>query len=211
MWQLYSGRWPNAQKSQRVHHLGLIMEHGKHGAIATGLWYDNCHRITSSLCQKVLREGRKKTGLVMHTRFLWIGWDIQVKISILCIYYMVGGHAWSGLFSYQFLRFDLTFHLVCIYKREMGTREEEYLPVMAMVLLEFIYAVVNIWNRQALLGGLPASVFVFYKQVCATLVTSPVAYFSRSSYLLIISVFLFLFYTVDRVLSFLTILRCWQG
>ncbi|KAJ8438808.1 hypothetical protein Cgig2_023842 [Carnegiea gigantea] len=61
----------------------------------------------------------------------------------------------------------------------MGIWEEEYSPIAGMVSLEFIYAIANNWSKQALLGGLPASVFVFYKQVCATLVTFPIAYFLR--------------------------------
>ena len=70
---------------------------------------------------------------------------------------------------------------------EMGIWEEQYSLIAAMVSLQFIYAIENNWSKQALLGGLPASVFVFYKQVCATLVTFPIAYFLRSSNLLVIS------------------------
>ncbi|KAJ8438807.1 hypothetical protein Cgig2_023841 [Carnegiea gigantea] len=61
----------------------------------------------------------------------------------------------------------------------MGIWEEQYSLIAAMVSLQFMYAIENNWSKQALLGGLPASVFVFYKQVCATLVTFPIAYFLR--------------------------------
>uniref|UniRef100_A0A7C9F7U9 WAT1-related protein n=1 Tax=Opuntia streptacantha TaxID=393608 RepID=A0A7C9F7U9_OPUST len=61
----------------------------------------------------------------------------------------------------------------------MGAWEEYYLPVIGMVSLEFIYATMVIMNRVALVKGLSPRIFVFYRQACATLFTSPIAYLSR--------------------------------
>ncbi|KAJ8438804.1 hypothetical protein Cgig2_023838 [Carnegiea gigantea] len=63
--------------------------------------------------------------------------------------------------------------------RKMGVWEDCYLPVIGMVSLEFIYATMILMNRVALVKGLSPRIFVFYRQACATLFTSPIACLSR--------------------------------
>ncbi|RDX79494.1 WAT1-related protein, partial [Mucuna pruriens] len=54
-----------------------------------------------------------------------------------------------------------------------------YLPVMAMVLIQFIYAGINLSTRVAFLQGMSPRVFVVYRHAFATIVIAPIAYFSR--------------------------------
>ncbi|MED6109889.1 hypothetical protein PIB30_037723 [Stylosanthes scabra] len=54
----------------------------------------------------------------------------------------------------------------------------KYLPVVAMVILQFIYAGIALGTRTVLVGGMSPRVFVVYRQVMATLVILPVTYFS---------------------------------
>ncbi|XP_059460156.1 WAT1-related protein At4g30420-like [Corylus avellana] len=56
---------------------------------------------------------------------------------------------------------------------------DDYKPAMAMVGLQFSYAIVALTTRAALLQGMSPRVFVVYRQAIATLVIAPVAYFSR--------------------------------
>ncbi|KAL2936198.1 hypothetical protein RDABS01_019598 [Bienertia sinuspersici] len=56
---------------------------------------------------------------------------------------------------------------------------ESYLPAIAMVLMQVIYATVALLNRAALVNGMSPRVFIFYRQTIATLVISPIAYFNR--------------------------------
>ncbi|XP_043710214.1 WAT1-related protein At4g30420-like [Telopea speciosissima] len=58
-------------------------------------------------------------------------------------------------------------------------RLEDYMPTMAMVLLQFTYAGLHLFTRAALLEGMSPKVFVVYRQAIATLVIAPVAYFSN--------------------------------
>ncbi|KAK7277102.1 hypothetical protein RIF29_18252 [Crotalaria pallida] len=53
-----------------------------------------------------------------------------------------------------------------------------YLPVMAMLLLQFIYAGIALGTRAVLLQGMSPRVFVVYRQAMATIVIVPIAYFS---------------------------------
>ncbi|KAL9224141.1 hypothetical protein vseg_000207 [Gypsophila vaccaria] len=55
----------------------------------------------------------------------------------------------------------------------------EYLPLILMVLMQILYAVMALLNRVALVKGMSPTIFIFYRQAIATLVISPVAYFSR--------------------------------
>ncbi|GMY17337.1 WAT1-related protein At4g30420-like [Fagus crenata] len=56
---------------------------------------------------------------------------------------------------------------------------DEYKPAMAMLGLQFSYAAVAVFTRAALVQGMSPRVFVVYRQAIATLVISPIAYFSR--------------------------------
>ncbi|GLT49621.1 hypothetical protein SLA2020_231670 [Shorea laevis] len=56
---------------------------------------------------------------------------------------------------------------------------QNYKPVVAMLGLQFIYAVLSLSTRAVTLRGMSPTVFVVYRQAVATLVTAPVAYFSR--------------------------------
>uniref|UniRef100_A0A2N9FGF6 WAT1-related protein n=1 Tax=Fagus sylvatica TaxID=28930 RepID=A0A2N9FGF6_FAGSY len=56
---------------------------------------------------------------------------------------------------------------------------DEYKPAMAMLGLQFSYAAVVVFTRAALVQGMSPRVFVVYRQAIATLVISPIAYFSR--------------------------------
>jgi hypothetical protein len=60
---------------------------------------------------------------------------------------------------------------------------DDYKPAMAMVGLQFSYAIVALTTRAALLQGMSPRVFVVYRQAIATLVIAPVAYFSRYLYI----------------------------
>ncbi|XP_057744087.1 WAT1-related protein At4g30420-like isoform X2 [Arachis stenosperma] len=62
--------------------------------------------------------------------------------------------------------------------QKMGSRVDRYLPVVAMVLLQVIYAGIAIGTRTVLVEGMSPRVFVVYRQLMATLVIVPVAYFS---------------------------------
>ena len=57
---------------------------------------------------------------------------------------------------------------------------EEYLPAIAMLGLQAIYAIVTLISRAALLEGMSPRVFIVYRQAFATLSIAPVAYFSSS-------------------------------
>ncbi|KAJ4957380.1 hypothetical protein NE237_024491 [Protea cynaroides] len=58
-------------------------------------------------------------------------------------------------------------------------RLEDYKPVIAMVVLQFTYAALYLLSKAALLQGMSPKIFVVYRQAIATLVLSPVAYFSN--------------------------------
>ncbi|XP_061375814.1 WAT1-related protein At4g30420 [Gastrolobium bilobum] len=53
-----------------------------------------------------------------------------------------------------------------------------YLPAMAMLFIQFIYAGMSLGTRTVLLQGMSPRVFIVYRQVFATIVLAPVAYFS---------------------------------
>lgn len=63
-------------------------------------------------------------------------------------------------------------------KGEMGV-VEEYLPAMAMLGIQAIYAIVTLISRAALLEGMSPRVFIVYRQAFATLSIAPIAYLSR--------------------------------
>jgi len=71
---------------------------------------------------------------------------------------------------------------------------EYYLPIMAMVLIEFIYAGLGIGTRIAFLQGLSPRVFVVYRHAIATILLAPVAYFSGSVFYYLHFYFIDLFY-----------------
>nr|XP_043626444.1 WAT1-related protein At4g30420-like isoform X2 [Erigeron canadensis] len=56
---------------------------------------------------------------------------------------------------------------------------EYYKPLIVMLVLQFTYGAVSISTRASLLEGMNPRVFVVYRQAIATLVISPIAYFSR--------------------------------
>ncbi|XVE63448.1 hypothetical protein DITRI_Ditri07aG0021500 [Diplodiscus trichospermus] len=58
-------------------------------------------------------------------------------------------------------------------------RIDGYKPALAMIGLQFTYAVVALFTRAAFLKGLSPTVFVVYRQGIATLVIAPIAFFSR--------------------------------
>ncbi|MED6130902.1 hypothetical protein PIB30_005193 [Stylosanthes scabra] len=61
----------------------------------------------------------------------------------------------------------------------MGNRvDNKYLPVVAMMVLQCIYAGIALGTRTVLVGGMSPRIFVVYRQVMATLVILPIAYFS---------------------------------
>ncbi|XP_076885063.1 WAT1-related protein At4g30420-like [Bidens hawaiensis] len=57
---------------------------------------------------------------------------------------------------------------------------ESYKPVIVMIVMQFTYGAVSITTRASLLKGMSPRVFVFYRQAIATLIITPIAYFSRS-------------------------------
>ncbi|KNA17615.1 hypothetical protein SOVF_077790 [Spinacia oleracea] len=61
----------------------------------------------------------------------------------------------------------------------MGTSWEQRLPAIAMVSMQVLYAAMALLNRAALVKGMSPRVFIFYRQTIATLVISPIAYFTR--------------------------------
>jgi len=63
-----------------------------------------------------------------------------------------------------------------------------YLPVMAMLLSQFIYAGVSLSSRVVFSGGMSPRVFVVYRHALATIVIAPIAYFS--GYYLVFSLFI---------------------
>ncbi|XP_022641609.1 WAT1-related protein At4g30420-like [Vigna radiata var. radiata] len=54
-----------------------------------------------------------------------------------------------------------------------------YLPIIVMVLNQFIYAGVSLSTRLVFSAGMSPRVFVVYRHVLATIVMAPIAYFSR--------------------------------
>ncbi|XP_020206014.1 WAT1-related protein At4g30420 [Cajanus cajan] len=52
------------------------------------------------------------------------------------------------------------------------------LPLMAMLMNQFIYAGISLSSRLAFLHGMKPSVYVVYRHVFATIVIAPIAYFS---------------------------------
>ncbi|RHN38581.1 putative EamA domain-containing protein [Medicago truncatula] len=55
---------------------------------------------------------------------------------------------------------------------------EYYMPIMVMVLIQFIYAGMNLGIRVTLLEGMSPNVFVVYRSAFATIFLAPIAYFS---------------------------------
>ncbi|XP_058745207.1 WAT1-related protein At4g30420-like [Vicia villosa] len=55
-----------------------------------------------------------------------------------------------------------------------------YLPIIAMLLLQFIFAGMTLGTRMALLEGMSPRVFVVYRSAFATIVLAPLAYLSSS-------------------------------
>lgn len=60
----------------------------------------------------------------------------------------------------------------------MGAWDHQ-LPAIAMVFMQVLYAAMALLNRAALVKGMSPRVFIFYRQTIATLVISPIAYFTR--------------------------------
>jgi hypothetical protein len=79
---------------------------------------------------------------------------------------------------------------------------EYYLPIMVMVLIQFIYAGLSIGTRIALLQGMSPRVFVVYRHAFATIILAPLAYlssryFTITTYLSILNFLLYyLNYTI---------------
>jgi hypothetical protein len=65
---------------------------------------------------------------------------------------------------------------------------EYYLPIMVMVLIQFIYAGLSIGTRIALLQGMSPRVFVVYRHAFATIILAPLAYLSSRYHHLYISI-----------------------
>jgi len=55
---------------------------------------------------------------------------------------------------------------------------KSYLPVMAMLFNQSIYAGISLSTRVAFLQGMSPRVFVVYRHAFATIVIAPIAYFS---------------------------------
>lgn len=55
---------------------------------------------------------------------------------------------------------------------------EYYLPVLIMVLIQFIYSGLTLSTRIALVEGMSPRVFVVYRHAFATLIFGPIAYIS---------------------------------
>ncbi|XP_011018103.1 PREDICTED: WAT1-related protein At4g30420-like isoform X2 [Populus euphratica] len=62
----------------------------------------------------------------------------------------------------------------------MGAFEDSK-PVLAMLGMQFSYAIVSLITRAALIQGMSPRVFVVYRQAIATVVIAPLAHFSRKS------------------------------
>ena len=60
----------------------------------------------------------------------------------------------------------------------MGSSLKEQLPAIVMVSLQFVYAVMALLNRAALVKGMNPRVFMFYRQAMAFSVMSPIAFLS---------------------------------
>ncbi|KAI4377262.1 hypothetical protein MLD38_014922 [Melastoma candidum] len=58
---------------------------------------------------------------------------------------------------------------------------DEYKPFIFMVVIQAIYAVTNLLSRASLLQGLNPRVYLFYRQVIATVVIFPIAAWQRPS------------------------------
>jgi len=67
---------------------------------------------------------------------------------------------------------------------------EYYLPVLAMVLTQFIYSGMNLSTRIALLEGMSPRVFIVYRHAFATILLAPIAYLSGYIYFTILSSYL---------------------
>lgn len=72
----------------------------------------------------------------------------------------------------------------------------DYKPAMAMLALQFSYAVVALSTRAALLQGMNPRVFVVYRQAIATLFMAPMAYLSRC----VVNYFSFIFVSTSNTL-----------
>ncbi|XP_045790818.1 WAT1-related protein At4g30420-like [Trifolium pratense] len=59
-----------------------------------------------------------------------------------------------------------------------GLNMEYYLPIIVMLLIQFIFAGQTLGTRIALLEGMSPRVFVVYRSAFATIVLAPLAYFS---------------------------------
>lgn len=84
-------------------------------------------------------------------------------------------------------------------------RLDNYLPVMAMLLVQFIYAGIALGTRTVLLEGMSPRVFVVYRQAMATVVIAPIAYFSGylslphwHLYVFLLTCLVYLFLFFDR-------------
>jgi len=53
---------------------------------------------------------------------------------------------------------------------------EYYMPVLVMLLIQFIYSGMNLSTRIALLEGMSPGVFVMYRSTFATIFLAPIAY-----------------------------------
>jgi hypothetical protein len=74
--------------------------------------------------------------------------------------------------------------------RGLNINMEYYLPIIVMLLIQFIFAGQTLGTRIALLEGMSPRVFVVYRSAFATIVLAPFAYlsgyhFSLISFLLI--------------------------
>jgi len=58
---------------------------------------------------------------------------------------------------------------------------KSYLPLMAMLLNQFIYSGISLSTRVVFTGGMSPRVFVVYRQAIATIVIAPIAYLSGYS------------------------------
>jgi hypothetical protein len=78
--------------------------------------------------------------------------------------------------------------------RGLNINMEYYLPIIVMLLIQFIFAGQTLGTRIALLEGMSPRVFVVYRCAFATIALAPFAYFS--GYLYFLSPFLFNFYII---------------
>lgn len=93
------------------------------------------------------------------------------------------------------------------WKAKMGCLDMEYyMPIMVMVLIQFIYAGMNLGIRVTLLEGMSPNVFVVYRSAFATIFLAPIAYFSGYVYIYICFTITISFFVIIPLISSVFIL-----